>query len=213
MDPDTMVSPVTSDSPAYPTRRTLLSLLGGGALASGLAGLTVWEPTEAKRKKGKKKKKKKNKGKGGGGNNRCNGSVNGGASASDEDALLRMINDFRTANGGLPRLTRQDQLSSAAASHSRDMATRCFFDHVNPDGVDPFQRMNAAGYTGIPMAENIYKGSGNLGTAAEAFDAWKNSDGHRANMLNGNLTEIGIGTALDSSGFMIWTNVFGRQRP
>jgi uncharacterized protein YkwD len=91
------------------------------------------------------------------------------------------------------------------------MATRCYFDHDSPDGKDPGDRIAATGYQAIAWAENIYKGSGNLGSAAEAFAAWQNSDGHRANMLSTNVTEIGIGTALDRSGYMNWTNVFGNR--
>jgi len=206
MDPDTITPLSIPDCPSSPVRRVLLSVLGAGAIAGGLSGLATLEPAEGRKKRKKKKKKK-------GSKRKCTGSVNGSASAEDEEALRVMINDFRQQNGALPPLTRQGQLDAAAATHSRDMATRCFFEHVNPDGVDPLQRMNAAGYPGIPTAENIYKGSRNLGSAAEAFAAWRDSPGHRANMLNSVVTEIGIGTALDSAGFMIWTNVFGRPRP
>jgi uncharacterized protein YkwD len=200
-----------SNPPTRASRRSLLSLLGLGTLTSGLSMLTKPELMEAKKKK-KRRKKKRRGGKGGGGSNNCGGSVNGAAAASDEAALLQMINTFRQQNGGLPALTRQAQLDSAAVAHSQDMAKRCFFDHKNPEGADPGARIAATGYQAIAWAENIYKGSGNLGSAAEAFDTWKNSAGHRANMLSGDVTEIGIGTALDGSGFMNWTNVFGRRR-
>jgi uncharacterized protein YkwD len=200
-----------TNPPDGTTRRSLFSLLRLGGIASGLSILTQLEPVAARKKKNRRKKKRKG-GKGGGGSNNCGGSVNGNATASDETALLQMINAFRQQNGVLPALTRQAQLDSAAVTHSRDMVTRCFFDHVNPDGADPGVRIAATGYQANSWAENIYKGSGNLGSAAEAFDAWKNSAGHRANMLSAEVTEIGIGTALDSSGFMNWTNVFGRRR-
>ncbi|MFN8674961.1 MAG: CAP domain-containing protein [Thermomicrobiales bacterium] len=208
MDPDIMVSPVISDSPASPTRRSLLALLGLGPVAGGLATLLALETTEAKKKR--KKRKNKKKGGKGGGKGSCTGSVNGSASASEEVTLLQLINDFRQQNGGLPPFVRQDLLDSAAVAHSRDMVTRCFFDHINPDGKDPGDRIAATGYQAAAWAENIYKGSGNLGSAAEAFDAWKNSQGHRDNMLSTAVTQIGIGTALGSAGFMNWTNVFGR---
>lgn len=209
MDPDVNVPPVISDSLVSPSRRTLISLLGVGALAGGLASLVGPETTESRKKKGKKKKGGKGKGNGKG---KCAGKVNGSASATEEEALLQMINDFRADNGALQPLTRQPQLDNAAASHSRDMATRCYFEHVSPDGTNPFERMAAAGYPGVPLSENIYKGSGSFASAAEAFDAWKNSDGHRTNMLDPQAAQIGIGTALETSGFMNWTNVFGRPR-
>lgn len=208
MESDTTRSPVISDPPASPTRRSFLSLLAGGALAGSLGRLVPPDLVEA-RKKHKRKKKKK--GKNGGSGNKCTGSVNGSASAAEHDALLTMINDFRGQQlPPLPILSRQAQLESAAVAHSRDMATRCFFDHVNPDGADPGDRIAATGYQANAWAENIYKGSGSLSSASAAFDAWKNSPPHRANMLSTDVTQIGIGTALDSSGFMIWTNVFGR---
>lgn len=165
MAPDTTLSPVTSDSPTSPTRRSLLSLLGLGTLAGGLASLAAQKSTDARRKK----------------------------------------------KGGLPPLSRQSQLDSAAVAHSQDMATRCFFDHINPDGADPGDRIAATGYQASAWAENIYKGSGSLGSAVEAFNAWETSTkGHRENMLSTAVTQIGIGAALDSDGFVIWTNVFGK---
>ena len=207
MDQDPTIPPVFPDLPTSPLRRTVLSLLGGGALTAGLATLMESQPAAGKKKR-KKKKKKKNKNK-----KTCNGSVQGSASASEQDALLQMINDFRLSQpSGLQPLTRQSQLDSAAVTHSRDMVTRCYFAHDSPNGSDPGDRIAATGYQAIAWAENIYKGSGNLGSAAAAFDAWKNSTtGHRENMLSTNVTEIGIGTALDSAGFMNWTNVFGRR--
>jgi uncharacterized protein YkwD len=208
MDPDTLISPVTSDSSTSPSRRSLLSLLGVGPIAGGLASLATPAQTEARKKR--KKKKKKNKG-GKGGGNQCAGRVNGSASTIEHGVLLQKINDFRQQNGGLPPLARQSQLDSAAVAHSRDMATRCFFDHINPNGADPGDRIAATGYQASAWAENIYKGSGALGSAVEAFNAWESStQGHRENMLSTTVTEIGIGTALDSAGFMIWTNVFGK---
>lgn len=209
MGPETILSPVISDSPTSSTRRTLLSLLGAGPIAGGLASLVTPAHTEARKKR--KKKKKKKGGKGGGGGNQCGGSVNGSASTIEHGVLLQKINDFRQQNGGLPPLSRQTQLDSAAVAHSRDMATRCFFDHINPDGADPGDRIAATGYQASAWAENIYKGSGSLGSAVEAFNAWETSTkGHRENMLSTTVTQIGIGTALDASGFLIWTNVFAK---
>jgi uncharacterized protein YkwD len=208
MDSETLVHPIISDSSTSPTRRSLIALVGVGALAGGLASLVGPESTDAKKKKkGKKKRGGKGKGK-----SKCTGKVNGSASGAEEEALLQMINDFRAGNGGLQPLARHPQLDNAAATHSRDMATRCYFEHVSPNGTNPFDRMAAAGYPGVPLSENIYKGSGSFASAAEAFDAWKNSDGHRTNMLDPQASQIGIGTALEGSGFMNWTNVFGRLR-
>lgn len=206
MDPDATISPVISNSPLNPARRTLLIVVGAGALAGTLASLVESESTDAKKKKGKRKKK----GGKGKGKKRCTGRVNGGASASEETQLLDLINQFRQDNDVLPPLTRNPQLDSAALTHSQDMARRCYFDHISPEGTDPFDRMETAGYTGAPRSENIYVGTGPYKSAAEAFDGWKTStSGHREAMLDAGADEIGIGTALDGSGAMYWTNVFG----
>src|SRR5262245_27110890 len=45
-------------------------------------------------------------------------------------------------------LALNEMLTRAARAHSLDMAQRDFFDHVNPDGLDPTDRANAQGYTG-----------------------------------------------------------------
>jgi uncharacterized protein YkwD len=210
MEPVDTESSGTLESPGNATRRSLLSLLGAGALAGGLAILVDPQLTAAKKKKKKKKKKNRQKKRKKRNKNTCDGRVHGSAAASEESALRDLINRFRSENGGLPPLARQSQLDSAAVAHSRDMATHCYFDHISPEGSAPDDRILAAGYQFSAWAENIYMGSGTYRSAAAAFDTWKNSPGHRANMLSADVTEIGIGTALDGSGAMIWTNVFGR---
>ena len=77
MVPKTTIIPLGADSPGSPTRRSLLSLLGAGVLASSLGALTSPLQTTAKKKKGKKKKKG---GKGGGG-----GGGGGGRNAGGRD--------------------------------------------------------------------------------------------------------------------------------
>jgi uncharacterized protein YkwD len=212
MDQDLTISTAISDPAGNPTRRTLLSLLGAGAIAGGVATIMAPESAEARKKKGKKKKKHKKKGGKGRGKIKCSGKVVGSAAASEETALLQQINAFRQQNGNPGDLARDPQLDSAAAAHSRDMATRCYFEHISPEGSDPFDRMNAAGYTGTPWAENLYVGSGNLKSAAQAFEAWRTSKaGHREAMLDPDANEIGIGTALDGAGNLYWTNVFGKR--
>jgi MYXO-CTERM domain-containing protein len=92
------------------------------------------------------------------------------------------------------------------------MGTRGFFEHVNPDGADPFDRMCAGGFEpacegSTAMGENIYAGSP---SAAEAFDAWRRSPGHDANMRTPEYVAIGIGRAeVPGSEYgWYWTNDF-----
>ncbi len=77
-------------------------------------------------------------------------------------------------------LALNDLLTLAARAHSLDMAQRDFFDHVNPDGLDPTDRAEAQGYTGT-AGENIAAGYVNVD---EAHAAWLVSLGHRRNVLS-----------------------------
>ncbi len=104
------------------------------------------------------------------------------------DRVLALSNIERREHGLVP-LTFDSQLSSAAQRHSSHMARDDFFAHTGSDG-DPFSRIRATGYQYSSAAENIAAGQ----QAPEAVvTAWMNSPGHRANILNPNYTEIGIG--------------------
>ncbi|MBI5503111.1 MAG: CAP domain-containing protein [Deltaproteobacteria bacterium] len=129
----------------------------------------------------------------------------------EEAEFLRLINNYRLENG-LGTLTSSATINEVAYDFSVDMGTRAFFDHVDPDGVDPFQRMCAGGYEpacagSTAMGENLYAGSP---SAAEAFDAWRHSPGHDANMREPAYVAIGIGRAeVPGSPFgWYWTNDF-----
>jgi uncharacterized protein YkwD len=130
----------------------------------------------------------------------------------EEAEFLRLINAYREANG-LGTLTSSATINQAAYDFSVDMGTRAFFDHVDPDGVDPFTRMCRGGYMpacegSTAMGENIYAGGE---SAAEAFDAWRHSPGHDANMRSPDYVAIGIGRAFvaGSPYRWYWTNDFG----
>ena len=97
-------------------------------------------------------------------------------------------------------------LTRVAQAHSEDMARREYFSHTNPDGRSPFDRMTAAGYKYSLAAENIAAGQT---TPHSVIDAWMNSPGHRANILNCGLTEIGVGYATGGSYRHYWTQAFG----
>jgi uncharacterized protein YkwD len=88
------------------------------------------------------------------------------------------------------------------------MAVNGYFDHTSPDGRSPFDRMRAAGYAGNLMGENIAAGQP---TPAAVMDAWMHSPGHRANILNCQFTEIGVGVSsrAGSPYRIYWTQDFG----
>jgi uncharacterized protein YkwD len=84
------------------------------------------------------------------------------------------------------------------------MRDRAFFDHVNPDGLDPFERAEAAAQTNA-RAENIAYGEPD---PAAVMAAWMNSTGHRANILDCGLRALGVGVAEGPAGPW-WTQLFG----
>lgn len=113
------------------------------------------------------------------------------------DATLCLLNQQRTSHG-LGALTESSTLEKAAGKYAGDMVARGFFDHVSPGGGTFMDRIKAAGWVASgswTAGENIAWGSGALGTPASIVDGWMHSAGHRANILNGAFTQIGIGIA------------------
>lgn len=121
--------------------------------------------------------------------------------------VLQLTNAQRTANG-CPALTWNSALASAAQGHSADMAIHAYFSHTTPSGVTFSQRILAAGYHFSMAAENIAAGQPN---PQAVVTAWMNSPGHRANILNCSLRNIGIGYAALSGSpyYYYWTQDFG----
>lgn len=109
-------------------------------------------------------------------------------------AILCLLNAERARHGVAP-LTENAQLQSAAEAQSIDMATRKFFEHRNPDGVEPAARILRAGYPPILIGENLAWGEVWRSTPAETMKGWMKSPGHRDNLLESRYREIGIGLA------------------
>jgi uncharacterized protein YkwD len=132
----------------------------------------------------------------------CNPSGN----SAYESQLIALINQER-ADEGLPPLSGQSQLTSAARIHSADMACNGFFSHISPTTGSPFDRIAAQGYSFSAAGENIAAG---YSSAASTVETWMNSAGHRANILSANYVHIGIGYAYweDSTYGAYWTAVF-----
>ncbi|MFE6222833.1 CAP domain-containing protein [Streptomyces sp. NPDC057854] len=129
----------------------------------------------------------------------------GGGQGSAADQVLSLVNAER-AKAGCGPLTANATLARAAQGHSADMAARDFFDHTNPDGDGPGERVTAAGYPWSTYGENIAKGQT---TAEQVMEAWMNSPGHRANILNCDFKELGVGVHTDGGPY--WTQVFGAR--
>jgi hypothetical protein len=130
----------------------------------------------------------------------------------EEAEFLRLINIYRTEND-LGTLTSSTTINQAAYDFSVDMGERAFFAHEDPEGRTPFDRMCAATYVpacegSTAMGENIAAG---MESAAEAFEGWRLSPGHNANMLTPDYVAIGIGRAyVEGSPYgWYWTTDFG----
>jgi uncharacterized protein YkwD len=85
-------------------------------------------------------------------------------------------------------------LAAAALAHSMDMACNNFVSHVGSDGSLWYNRVAAQGYANYNASrENIYVGNPAFGgTADGAFAWWWNSQIHHDNMLNPDVSQIGI---------------------
>lgn len=107
--------------------------------------------------------------------------------------IASLINNARTESG-LPALTVNPQLMTAAQAHSIDQACHNLLSHTGSDGSSVYERVVAAGYASSYVSEIIY-GSGYPQTA---FDWWMNDQIHRDEILNSRATEMGIGYAYNA---------------
>jgi hypothetical protein len=109
-------------------------------------------------------------------------------------ATLCLLNNERAAQGLAP-LRSQTQLENAAAAYSLAMVQQRFFAHVSPTGEALQQRLSSyiSGTQTWDIGENLAWGEGGFATPAGIVAGWMRSDGHRANILNTNFQEVGIG--------------------
>jgi len=121
--------------------------------------------------------------------------VSSTGSATDEQLAVNLLNADRASNGLRP-LRINSQLTVLGEKYAQDMINRNYFSHTNPEGQSPFDRMKQAGIGYGYAGENIAINS-NVTTAEQAF---MNSAGHRANILNTNYTDVGIGVRYDAKG-------------
>ncbi|MBR7553471.1 CAP domain-containing protein [Allobacillus sp. GCM10007491] len=106
-----------------------------------------------------------------------------------EQQVVQLTNEERSKHGLQP-LKIDTELSKVAREKSRDMATNNYFSHNSPTYGSPFDMMKQFGVDYRTAGENIAKGQR---TPQQVVNAWMNSEDHRANILNGNFTHIGVG--------------------
>jgi uncharacterized protein YkwD len=110
------------------------------------------------------------------------------------EALIDAMNRERAA-AGLGPLHANTKLSVAANDRVTDMLAKHYFDHVSPDGIDPFTWVDKRGYDYVEIGENLAVG---YHDAATLVDGWMRSPGHRANVMRAAYDEVGIAIAAES---------------
>lgn len=118
-----------------------------------------------------------------------------------EQEVIRLVNVER-AKKGLKALTYDWQLARVARYKSQDMKDNRYFSHTSPVYGSPFQMMKSFGISYRSAGENIARGQV---TPQVVVNAWMNSSGHRANILNASYTHIGVGYVADGR---YWTQMF-----
>src|SRR6266566_1787559 len=132
-----------------------------------------------------------------------------GKYGATESRIFDLINAQREHQGLRP-LVYNPQLDRMAKIQAENMARFQKMAHVIPDAILPTLR-DRARYVGYPfsrLAENVALGYPNAQTVVEG---WMYSKGHRANILNAQVVETGIGVARSAAGGLYYCQVFGRR--
>ena len=132
-----------------------------------------------------------------------------------EEEVVILTNELRTqgttcdgeAFPPVQPLTMQRNLRCSSRVHSKDMQDRNYFDHTNPSGEDPGDRIGRAEYPWNSYGENIAYG---YATPEEVVEGWHQSPGHCRNMMSDWFDEIGVG-AYAGGNQIYWTQNFGSR--
>lgn len=134
------------------------------------------------------------------------------SAASFSNQVIALTNaQRRSAMGqGCPDLVPNRALSRAATRHAADMARRNYFSHTSPAGSSFVRRIRIAGYRPRRAAENIAAGQP---SPEDVVRVWMESPGHRANILDCELREVGVGFASNARAAynQYWVQDFGTR--
>ena len=111
------------------------------------------------------------------------------SSAITVSNIINLTNQSR-ASYSLAALTENNLLDQAAQAKADDMLAKGYFAHTTPSGQTPWDFITKAGYNYLMAGENL---AVNFTQAEDVETAWMNSPGHKANILNKNFEQIGIG--------------------
>ena len=118
------------------------------------------------------------------------------------EQVVELVNQERT-KAGLSAVTLDQNIASAALVRAKEIETS--FSHTRPNGSKFSTALTEQGVTFKGAGENIAWGQ----KSPEAvMQAWMNSEGHRANILNKNFTKIGVGYYQNARGTNYWTQLF-----
>jgi uncharacterized YkwD family protein len=123
---------------------------------------------------------------------------------SYEKQVVDLCNQIRSKNG-LPPLSLNWELERVARMKSQDMRDHNYFSHDSPTYGSPFAMLKSFGIGYSSAGENIAAGQQ---TPQEVVNSWMNSPGHRANILDRNYTQIGVGYATGGKYGTYWTQLF-----
>jgi len=116
------------------------------------------------------------------------GQVFGFATNISVSEVVNLTNTER-ASAGLQKIKINSSLNQAAEAKANDMFAKDYWAHFAPDGTSPWYFFGLVGYKYTWAGENLAR---DFATSGGVVDAWMDSSGHRANILNANFTEIGV---------------------
>lgn len=125
--------------------------------------------------------------------------------SADEQAIVDQTN-LQRAKAGKAALKPNALLFDVARKHAEAMAKANDLNH-RLHGKNSADRVDASGYKWTTVSENI---AWNQRSVEEVMEGWMHSDGHRSNLLGGDISEIGVGIANDSKGQPYWVQVFAQ---
>ena len=128
-------------------------------------------------------------------------SVSASIQSSAASEVVRLTNSARSQNG-YAALVEDGALSEAAAVRAREIARS--FSHTRPSGASFSSALSESGVSYLRAGENIAYGQK---SASEVVNAWMNSPGHRANILNSSYSRIGS-ASINIDGTLYWVQLF-----
>ena len=124
-----------------------------------------------------------------------------------EAQLYEAVNAERARHHLMP-LTRVPELDAVARAHSADMASRDYLAHVNPDGLNPLDRIQSAGIDGFTLAAENAGLTDRTDPSSEILRNWIASPVHADNLYAPPFNRTGVGIARSVNGTWYVTQLY-----